>query len=301
MSISFRPLSHALGAEVLGVDLACEVDGVTFGVIHNLLLEHHVILFRGQSLNRAQHTEFARRFGDPFINRRSANTAGSEGYPEIALVINKPTGDPSRRVSGGIWHADWSHCPRPAAASLLRCVKLPGLGGDTMFANMHRAYDGLSERMKDLLANLYGVYIDRAPDFDLSTPERYWESRAENPAAAQPVTRTHGESGRISLYVNDETHHFVGMTEAESQPIIDYLKAWATRPENVYRHVWQENDLLIWDNRSVLHKALADYDRTKLRHMERVSIIGEESGYDYLGPIGQWPAALPPTTAETTK
>jgi alpha-ketoglutarate-dependent taurine dioxygenase len=262
------------------------MDEVTFRQVNEIFLEHHVILFRGQSLSRAQHVEFARRFGEPFLVPPTAAVDEAEDFPEVSLVVNPP----GRRIIGGAWHSDRSECPRPASASLLRCVELPGLGGDTMFANMHRAYDLLSEGMKELLANLEGVYLDRRPDFDLSTPERYLQSRLANPAAAQPVVRVHNESGRKALYVNTETNHFVGMSEAESKPIIDYLTDWATRPENVYRHVWQEDDLVIWDNRSVLHMALADYDRCKVRHMERVSVMGDESGYEYFGPIGRWPA-----------
>lgn len=293
MSIAVRPLSYALGALVTGADLARPLDDATFGQVNDAFLEHHVLLFRGQSLSRDQHVAFARRFGDLHLvpERLRPRRAGGPGeYPEVSMVVSEPAG-PGRGVIGGVWHSDLAERPRPAAASILRCVRLPGVGGDTMFANMEQAYADLSAGMQQLLAGLEGVYLDRAPDFDLSSPQRYRMSRRANPAAAQPVVRTHAESGRKALYVNAETSQFVGMTEAESKPLIGYLTQHATRPENVYRHQWQEGDLLMWDNRSVLHMALSDYDRSQVRHMERVSVIGDESGREYLGPIGTWPAA----------
>jgi taurine dioxygenase len=299
LSIVVRRLSHALGAEIIGVDLTRPVDEGTFREINDLFLLHHVILVRGQSISRDQHIAFARWFGELHLvpERLRPPADGGPEYPAVSMVTNQPA-DPATGVIGpvigAVWHSDLAERPRPAAASLLRCVTLPGVGGDTMFANMQQAYADLSAGLQALLAGLEGVYLDRAPDFDVSSPQRYWESRRANPAAAQPVVRTHAESGRKALYVNAETNHFVGMTETESKPIIGYLTQQATRPENVYRHQWQEGDLLIWDNRSVLHLALADYDRTRLRQMERVSVIGDKSGYEYLGPIGPWPAAERP-------
>jgi taurine dioxygenase len=295
-----RPLSFALGALVTGADLTRPLDDATFRQINDAFLAHHVVLFRGQPISRDQHIAFARRFGELHLvpeQLRPRRADGSGEHAEVSMVTNHPSSGPARSLVGGAWHSDLAERPRPAAASLLRCVTLPGVGGDTMFANMHKAYEDLSPGMRQLLAGLEGVYLDRAPDFDLSTAERYWQSRRANPAAAQPVVRTHAESGRKALYVNAETSQFVGMTEAESKPIIAYLTRHATRPENVYRHQWQEGDLLMWDNRSVLHMALADYDRSKVRHMERVSVIGDESGREYLGPIGVWPAAQRPAAA----
>jgi taurine dioxygenase len=287
LSISIRRLSYSLGAEVIGIDLTLPVDETIFREINNILLEYHVVLFRGQSISRAQHVELARCFGELIEAPKSLQ---SETHPEVSIVINKPTDNLGSGVIGGEWHSDRAECPCPAAASLLRCVKLPGIGGDTMFANMHKAYDELSPGMKELLGNLEGVYLDHSPDFDLGTPERYLESRLANPAAAHPAVRSHAESGRKMLFVNAETNHFVNMTEDESRPLIRYITERATRPENVYRHQWHEDDLVIWDNRSVLHMALADYDRSKVRHMERVAVIGDESGYAYFGPIGAWPS-----------
>ena len=154
-----------------------------------------------------------------------------------------------------------------------------------MFANMYRAYDTLSDGMKKLLDGLHAVHMDGYAIVDYSSPEREAESRRLNPAAAHPVVRVHPETGRKTLYINDEVRLFVGMTGEESKPLIQYLVNHAVRPQHVYRHRWQKDDLLIWDNRCLLHIALADYDRTKVRHMERTTVNGAVSGYAYDGPL----------------
>lgn len=304
MTISIRPLGYALGAEIGNVDLA-SLDDATFAEIRQAFLDYHVILFRGQSITRQDHIDLSKRFGEVYLQTSQPLTYvdGPQDYPELTMVINQPSDNPPLRVAGGAWHSDRSHYARGAGASLLRCVALPGVGGDTMFANMHKAYAELSDGMKEIVEGLDGVYVafdDRMlgkPPFDLSSPEAYWKSRLKNPSAAHSVVRTHEESGEKSLFISEETFQFVGMTEEESGPLIEYLTQQATRPENVYRHRWQENDLLIWDNRSVLHMALKDYDRGKLRHMERVAVKAAESGYEYFGPIGPWPAAVDPSEA----
>jgi taurine dioxygenase len=172
-----------------------------------------------------------------------------------------------------------------AAASLLQAIELPGVGGDTMFCNMYRAYDTLTDGMKKLIEPLQGVHMQSRAVHDLSTPERSEESWKRFPAAAHPAVRVHPESGRKALYVNRQVRFFVGMSSAESKPLIDYLTDHAVRPQNVYRHVWKVGDLVMWDNRCTLHMALGDFDRTKRRHMERTTVHADRSGYEYRGPI----------------
>ena len=286
MTLKIRRLSHALGAEITGVDISKPLDERTFREINDAFLEHCVLLFRGQALTREQHIAFSRRFGELDMNQvRAANTK-VPGVPEIILVVAEPmpSGTPLGRHTGAEWHTDNSHLPVAAAASLLRAVELPGLGGDTMFANMYRAYDTLSDGMKKLIEPLHGVHMLTKAVYDLSTPERAAESWRRFPAAAHPVVRVHPESGRKALYVNEQVRLFAGMTAAESRPLLRYLTEHAVRPQNVYRHQWQKDDLVMWDNRCLLHIALADYDRTKRRHMERTTVHANRSGYVYEGP-----------------
>jgi taurine dioxygenase len=196
-----------------------------------------------------------------------------------------PPGQTPGGVIGGDWHTDNSHLPVAAAASLLQAIELPSVGGDTMFCNMYRAYDTLSDGMKKLLEPLQGVHAQTRAVYDLSTPERAEESWKKFPAASHPAVRVHPETGRNALYVNRQVRLFVGMTSAESKPLIDYLTDHAVRPQNVYRHAWKVGDLVMWDNRCTLHMALGDFERTNRRHMERTTVHADRSGYEYRGPI----------------
>jgi taurine dioxygenase len=287
MSLKIRRLSHALGAHIIGIDLRGPLNDTDFREIHSAFLEHCVLLFREQPLTREQHIAFSRRFGELDKNEEKAKERPA-GYPEITLVISKPmqNGAPATgRYTGAEWHTDHSNYPIAAMASLLRSVEVPEIGGDTMFANMYRAYESLSDGMKKLLEGLYGVHMQGRAHIDNSSPERAAESRRRFPAAAHPIVRVHPETGRKALYINEQVRLFVGMTAEESKPLIQHLTNHAVRPQNVYRHQWQKDDLLMWDNRCLLHIALADYDRTKVRHMERTTVNGTPSGYAYDGPL----------------
>lgn len=287
MTMTIRRLSYALGAEISGIDLRQPLDGETFRGINDAFLEYGVLLFRGQMLTREQHIGFSRRFGELDRNEAKVSERPAE-YPEITLVLSQPgpNGEPaSGRYTGAEWHTDHSNYPSAAAASLLRAVEIPEIGGNTMFCNMYHAYETLSDGMRKLLENLQGVHMQGRARIDNSTPERAAESRRRYPAAAHPIVRVHPETGRKTLYVNEQVRLFVGMTAEESKPLIQYLTDHAVRPQNVYRHQWQQNDLLMWDNRCLLHIALADYDRSRVRHMERTTVNGLPSGYVYEGPL----------------
>jgi taurine dioxygenase len=287
MAITVRKIAHALGAEVSGVDISRPIDDQTFSEINRAFLENCVLVFHDQPLTREQQVAFSRRFGELDTNQgRSANLRVPE-VPEIFLVTAEPVppGQTPFGVIGGDWHTDNSHLPVAAAASLLQAIELPSVGGDTMFCNMYRAYDTLSDGMKKLLEPLQGVHAQTRAVYDLSTPERAEESWKKFPAASHPAVRVHPETGRNALYVNRQVRLFVGMTSAESKPLIDYLTDHAVRPQNVYRHAWKVGDLVMWDNRCTLHMALGDFERTNRRHMERTTVHADRSGYEYRGPI----------------
>lgn len=287
MAIKVRKIGHALGAEVSGVDLSRPIDDQTFSEINQAFLEHCVLVFHDQPLTRAQQVAFSRRFGDLDNNEARATHMRVPEVPEIFLVTAEPvaSGQTPGGVIGEDWHTDNSHLPVAAAASLLRAIELPGVGGDTMFCNMYRAYDTLTGGMKKLLEPLRGVHMQSRAVHDLSTPERAEASWKRFPAAAHPAVRVHPESGRKALYVNRQVRFFVGMSSAESKPLIDYLADHAVRPQNIYRHVWKVGDLVMWDNRCVLHMSIGDFDRSQRRHMERTTVHGDRSGCDYRGPI----------------
>ena len=188
MTLHVRRLAFSLGAEITGLDISKPLDGKSLDGIRAAFLEHCVLVFRGCPLTRRQHVEFSRYFGDLEIIRAKLDERPPE-FPEMTLVISKPkpNGEPaSGRYTGQEWHTDHSHLPVAAAASLLRSIEVPQLGGDTAFCNMYRAYDTLSDGMKKLLEGLYGVHMQGRAQIDNSTPERAAESRRRYPAAAHP-------------------------------------------------------------------------------------------------------------------
>jgi len=198
----------------------------------------------------------------------------------------KPDGSPSdTKYTGRQWHSDMSFTTAPSLGSLLKSYAVPEVGGDTLFANMYLAYDALSAGMKQLLADLHGIHQSgtRKLANDNTGVTRAVEQKRLNPPVAQPVVRVHPETGRKALYIGEKVSRFDGMTDEESQPLIDYLVRHATRPEFVYRHPWRKNDIVVWDNRCTMHQALGDFDETQLRHMERTTVLGTPSGYVVVG------------------
>lgn len=272
MTLETIPLSGALGAEVRGADLRA-VDDATFAAIHRALLDHGVIYFRDQDIAPAQQLAFAKRWGAPHFH---PYMPGLPEQPEIIEIVKNPE---DRATFGGEWHTDQMFTPTPAMATMLYAREVPAAGGDTLFSDLYRAYDTLSDGMKAMLAdlrtfNLYSKKKDRAAAMagKLKAPETPAEP------AEHPLIRPHAETGRAVLYISYDgiTRHIVGMTEAESRPLLDWLMAHATRPELTCRLRWEFGTLAIWDNRRVLHMALNDYHGQR-RVMHRITIRGERT------------------------
>jgi taurine dioxygenase len=280
MTISLRPLSYALGAEVQGVDLAKPLSNSEFDQIHRAFLERGILLFREQKITREQHIAFSRRFGE-LDTHDSLPRDRHPDYPELLLVTNIPkaNGAPSdSKYTGQLWHSDMSFTLVPSLGSLLRGITIPPVGGDTMFTNMYMAYDTLSDGMKKMIDGLHGIHTGSRKIVDLSA-DRAAEQKKLNPPIAQPVVRVHPETGRKALYIGEKVSCFAGMTEEESRPLIEYLVRHATRPQFVYRHQWRPDDIVMWDNRCTMHVALGDYPEGEIRHLERTTIKGTPSGY----------------------
>jgi taurine dioxygenase len=283
MALKLRPLSYSLGAEVCDIDVSRNMAEEEFGEIYRAFLDHGILLFRNQRITREQHIDFSRRFGE--LDKHDALPRDRHPqYPELLMVTNepKPDGSPSdSKYTGRQWHSDMSFTLVPSLGSLLRCVNAPPVGGDTLFANMYVAYDALSDGMKKLLDGLHGIHLSgtRKIANDNTGVTRAVEQKRLNPPVAQPVVRVHPETGRKALYIGEKVGRFDNMTAEESRPLIDYLCRHATRPEFVYRHNWRENDIVVWDNRCTMHCALGDFDETKLRHLERTTVLGTPSGY----------------------
>ena len=280
MTIEFKPLSFSLGAEVLGLKIKDSPSKEQIKLVREGFLKYGILLFREQDISREQHIGFSKLFGE-LDQHESLPRDRHPDYPELLMVTNepKPNGMPSdSKYTGQVWHSDMSFTLAPAMGSILRSIKVPSVGGDTMFSNMTLAYEKLSKGMQNLINDLHGVHTSARKIVDLSQ-DRIEETKKLIPPVAQPIVRIHPETGKKALYIGEKVKSFVGMTEDESKPLIDYLCRHASKPQFVYRHQWQANELLFWDNRCTMHLALGDYDESEIRHLERTTILGTPSGY----------------------
>lgn len=282
-AFEIRPVANAagpLGAEVLGLDLAQPLHADDFARLHRAHLHHHVLVFRNQRVTPRQQVDFSRRFGPLQIH--VLKNFQLAGHPEILVVSNiKENGQPiGLGDAGHFWHSDLSYKAVPSLGSLLHAQELPGVGGDTLFADQHAAYDALPEALKKTIAPLQAEHSYLA---------RYDELRARNPwrpaltqaqidevkPAVHPVVRTHPETARKALFVSEHfTTRIVGLPEDESRDLLAQLFAASVNPEFVYRHRWQPQDLVFWDNRSVLHLATGTPDAER-RKLYRTTIEGD--------------------------
>ena len=279
--MNIRRVSAACGAEVSGIELTHAPSPDQVDALQRALGEHGILLFRGAGLTPEQHISFSRHFGA--LEAHVIGDFALPGHPEIFVVSNvKEDGKLKGAVyAGQYWHSDLSYMRKPSMGSLLLCHEMPEIGGDTMFANMFMAYETLSEPMKRFIGSLSAVH-DYSHAYDTyfahlkERPPLTAEARARTPAVEHPMVRAHPVTGRKALYVNSGfTKGIVGMPPEESKPILDLLFRHSVRPEFIYRHKWSVNDMIFWDNRSVTHYALADYDFSVRRHMHRTTIAGE--------------------------
>lgn len=271
--IRVEPLSPALGAEVYGVDLAGPLDEGSVAEIRRAFLSHLVIFFRDQAMTPEQFLRFARTMGEP---SEYPMVKGMDEYPEITEVIKK---EDERVNFGGIWHSDTTYLECPPMATMLYALEVPPVGGDTLFANMHMAYESLSSGMQRLLEGLTAVN-SAGKDIAAATRadrirERPGDVGDSVPTAEHPLVRTHPETGLKALYVNPgHTVRIGGLSEPESAPILDYLYAHQTRAEFTCRFRWRVGSLAFWDNRAAQHYPLNDYHGYR-RAMQRITLAGD--------------------------
>ena len=272
-ALDIRPVAGAIGAEILGIDLAHDVSDESLAAIREAWLKHCVIFFRDQTLPPAQFLKFARRFGEvieyPFIK-------GIEGFPEITPVIKL---EHEKNNFGGLWHSDTAYLDQPPMGTMLIAREVPPFGGDTLFANQYLAYETLSDGMKRVLDGLIAVNSSAKADVTKTREDRVRDSAKDDARqrydAEHPVVRTHPETGRKALYINGgHTLRFKDMTEAESAPLLNYLLAHATRPEFTCRFRWGVGSIALWDNRCAQHNPINDYHGYR-RVMHRVTLAGD--------------------------
>ncbi len=269
------PLTHAVGAEVRGLDLAREMGSNTAQALLKALGEHGVLVFRDQELTPEQHLAFSRALAPINVNRFFTPV---EGHPEIAEVRKEPE---QKTNVGSMWHTDHSYDAEPALGSALYAREVPPLGGDTLFAGMYAAFESLSDGLKETLMGLNAVHgsahVFGARALAAAGEERGSRFRNADQAtqeAVHPVVIAHPISGRRALYINPQfTLRFEGWTEEESAPLLAYLGSVGTRPEHVLRLSWRPGTLALWDNRATWHQAVNDYHGAR-RLMHRVTLEG---------------------------
>jgi len=266
--IKVEPLAPTIGGEISGVDLAEPLDRSLYAEIHAALLDRKVIFFRDQDITEQQHMAFARNFGELEVHP----FATPSHIPEMMVIAH---GEKSRGREN-TWHSDVTFRLRPAMGSVLRGVEMPAVGGDTLFADMNAAYEGLSASMQRMLGELTAIHdFQRTFSRGLS-PEKLHEMRREHPPAEHPVIRTHPETGLKSVYVNRLfTSHIVGMNRDESTRLLEFLYSLAGIPEYQIRFKWRNNSIAFWDNRAVQHYAVSDYYPQR-RVVNRFTIIGDK-------------------------
>jgi len=275
-----RPLGDALGAEVVGLDLAEPLSDADFARLHRAHLDHHVLVFRDQRITPAQQVEFSARWGP--LQRHVLHQFALPGQPEVLIVSNiVENGKPIGLGDAGVfWHSDLSYKDKPSLGSFLHAQELPAEGGDTLFANQHRAWDELpaelaravqGRRAEHSYLKVYGELQRRSPWRPDLSPAQI----AAVPPVSQPIVRTHPETGRKALFVSEHfTTRVVGLPDDESEALLQALYAHSTQSRYVYRHRWLPDDMVFWDNRSVLHLA-AGCPADQRRRLYRTTIEGD--------------------------
>ena len=275
MAYRVVPLTPHTGAEVLGLDLNRGVDAETRAALNRAFVEHHVLVIRDQAFTPPQFLAAAQIFGELF--QHDKREMHVPGWPQMYYVSNEQTVPGKRYISGETFHTDHSNHPSPPKATLLFPVALPQAGGDTQYVNMHLAYDELPAAMKARIAGLQAVHVYLSKYSPRELRPLSEESRAMvPPPGIHPLVRTHPENGKKALYLNPvRIEGIEGMADEDALALVRELMAHAIQPKYEYRHEWRYGDMVIWDNRSVIHKANPDYDMNERRYLYRLMLQGE--------------------------
>jgi len=268
-----RLLSAVMGAEVTGLDLSNPLGDATRSAVYRTFLEHQLLVFRDQKLDKAQQVAFSEQFG--VLERHTLRNRGGDEFPLVHVVSNlNEAKKPSGKVNSTLWHSDKSFRPEPSLATILHAVTLPPDGGDTVFANMYAAYDALPEGEK---AALEGVRVVHSWELSRENIGRVMseEEKRDAPAMNHLLVQTHPETGRKCLFMGMHASHLDGIPVMEGRARIEALEAHATEERFVYRHRWRAGDVLMWDNRCLLHHADPNFDAARYpRVLHRTCLRG---------------------------
>lgn len=278
LPFAVRPLTPTLGAEIAGLKLAEGVSDEVFQAIYRAFLRYQVLLFPPENIPPDRQVAFARQFGEVQIH--VMNQYHADGFPELYRLSNldaegRPNGrHPDRGTLE--WHTDGSWSRVTGQATIIYGEVMPDVGGETHFCDMYGAYERLDANWKSRIAGLRAVH-----NLDFSRTRRHGEDpmtpeqRLARPPVDQPIVRTHPETGRKCIYLGDHAEYIVGMPYAEGRALIEELNALAVHPDLTYEHKWQAGELLLWDNRCVMHRATAYDPATQRRVIRRCTVLGE--------------------------
>lgn len=278
---SIKPFDGPLGAEIFDLDLIRPLPDDEFKRVHRAHLDHHLLIFRDQRITPAQQIAFSRRFGPLQIH--VLHQFQLQGHPEILIISNIKENDRPIGLgdAGHFWHSDLSYVELPSLGSMLHAQELPPEGGDTLFANMHLAWDTLDPVLQRKVEGLQAEHSYLAQYAELQRrnpwrPNLTAEQIAQVKPVLQPVVRTHPETGRKALFVSEHfTTRIDGLPEDESRDLLNQLFAHSVKPEHVYRHRYQPYDLVFWDNRSLMHLA-GGCPEDQRRKLYRTTIEGDK-------------------------
>ena len=279
--LTIEPTGQACGAVVTGIDLRQRQDRETLSELRAAWLEHHVLVFPEQKLDDDQLEGFAESIGpigdDPFIK-------AMEGKKRIAAIQRRA--DETGRIFADVWHSDWSFQETPPAGTCLLSIVVPPVGGDTLFSNQHKALEAMPDDMRDRFEGQTALHSARSAygddgyysDADNKGSMAITTSETARDIRRHPLVRRHPESGRAGIFGGAYVVGFDGVEQAESQEMVKELYRWQGRPEFTYTHQWQPDMLVLWDNRSVLHKATGGFEGHD-RLLHRLTIADDSSYY----------------------
>ncbi|WUH98348.1 TauD/TfdA family dioxygenase [Spirillospora sp. NBC_00431] len=280
--LTIEQVSVAAGARVTGVDLSRELSADQWKEIRQAFHRHSLLIFPDQMITIADQKRFARQFGDLLIHEHLLPMT-VEGHPECMRLHNDADNPPGLNT----WHTDNSGWPEPPLGTVLYAKKTPSIGGDTLFSNMYLAYEALSPPIKEMLGQLTATH-DVKKAFGADYPELSQLLKKKSievndrfgggEAVHHPIVRIHPETKRKALYISAPYVTGIdGLSAAEGRALLDFLYRHIETNEFVYRHRWQVDDLLIWDNRCLQHYAVADYYPHE-RLMHRMNVLQGEEG-----------------------
>lgn len=274
-SFTITPMTGHTGAEVVGLDFTQPIDARARATLNNAFAAYHVLVMREQNFTPVEFKRAVQVFGE--LQPHDKKEHHVPGHPDVYYVSNTEFVNGRRIIPGETFHTDHSNHPAPPKATTLYAVSLPSRGGDTQYVNMHMAYDDLPQATKDRIDGLKAihVYLSKYSPRPLAGLNEA-SQQALPPPGIHPLVRTHPENGRKALFLNPVRMEGIqGMGDNEALALIDELMRHSTQKTYEYRHQWRPGDWVIWDNRSVMHQANADYDMTERRYLFRLMVRGE--------------------------